>query len=73
MVSGSIPHKWPNLVISYPGITPRMPLPRELLSPFLRGTNPIPRWDVHFGGLDEDRKDSTAPHIRFRPQLGGHR
>ena len=34
---------------------------------------PIPTWDVHFGGLDDDRKDSTAPHITFRPQLGGHR
>ena len=28
---------------------------------------------MHFGGLDDDRKDSTAPHITFRPQLGGHR
>ena len=26
-----------------------------------------------FGELDDDRKDSTAPHISFRPQLGGHR
>ena len=34
---------------------------------------PIPRWDVHFGEIDDDRKDSTAPHITFRPQLGGHR
>ncbi len=34
---------------------------------------PIPRWDVHFGGFDEDRKDSTAPHITLRPQPGGHR
>ena len=33
----------------------------------------IPRWDVHFGEIDDDRKDSTAPHITFRPQLGGHR
>ena len=31
------------------------------------------RWDVHFGEIDDDRKDSTAPHITFRPQLGGHR
>ena len=36
-------------------------------------TKPIPRWDVHFGEIDDDRKDSTAPHITFRPQLGGHR
>ena len=34
---------------------------------------PIPRWDVHFGEIDDDRKDSTAPHITFSPQLGGHR
>ena len=34
---------------------------------------PIPRWDVHFGGLEDDREDSTAPHITFRPQMGGHR
>ena len=34
---------------------------------------PIPRWDVHFGELDDDRKDSTATHITIRPQLGGHR
>ena len=32
------------------------------------GTKPIPRWDVHFGGLEDDREDSTAPHITFRPQ-----
>ena len=31
---------------------------------------PIPRWDVHFGGLEDDLKDSTAPHITFTPQLG---
>ena len=36
-------------------------------------TKPIPRWDVHFGEIDDDRKDSTAPHITFGPQLGGHR
>ena len=34
---------------------------------------PIPRWEVHFGEIDDDRKDSTAPHITFGPQLGGHR
>ena len=34
---------------------------------------PIPRWDVHFGEIDDDRKDSTAPYITYRPQLGGHR
>ena len=38
-----------------------------------KGTKPIPRWDVHFGEIDDDRKDSTAPHITFGPQLGGHR
>ena len=38
-----------------------------------REAKPIPRWDVHFGGLEDDRKVSTAPHITFRPQLGGHR
>ena len=37
------------------------------------GAIPIPRWDVHFGEIDDDRKDSTGPHITFRPQLGGHR
>ena len=36
-------------------------------------SKPIPRWDVHFGEIDDDRKDSTAPHITFRLQLGGHR
>ena len=30
-------------------------------------TKPIPRWDVHFGGLDEDRKDSAVPHITLGP------
>ena len=34
---------------------------------------PIPRWDVHFGGFGDDREDSTAPHITFRPQMGGPR
>ncbi len=28
---------------------------------------------MHFGEIDDDRKDSTAPHITFRPQLDGHR
>ena len=36
-------------------------------------TKPIPRWDVHLGGLEDDREDTTAPHITFRPQMGGHR
>ena len=36
-------------------------------------SKPIPRWDVHFGGLEDDRKGSTEPHITFRPQLGRHR
>ena len=27
---------------------------------------------MHFGGLEDDRKDSTAPHITLRPQLGAH-
>ena len=34
---------------------------------------PIPRWGVHFGELDDDRKESTVPHITSGPQLGGHR
>ena len=38
-----------------------------------RYSKPIPRWDVHFEGLEDYRKDSTAPHITHRPQLGGHR
>ena len=36
-------------------------------------TKPIPRWDVHLGGLEDDREDSTAPHMTFRPRIGGHR
>ena len=28
---------------------------------------------MHFGGLGDYRKDSTAPHITLRPQLGDHR
>ena len=31
---------------------------------------PIPRWDVHFGGLEDDLKDSTALHLTFTSQLG---
>ena len=31
---------------------------------------PIPRWDVHFGGLEDDLKDSTALHPTFTSQLG---
>ncbi len=34
------------------------------------GTKPIPRWDVHFGGLEDDLKDSTALHLTFTSQLG---
>ena len=26
----------------------------------LAGTKSIPRWDVHFGGLEDDRRGSTA-------------
>ena len=33
-------------------------------------SKPIPRWDVHFGGLEDDLKDSTVPHITFTPQMG---
>ena len=40
---------------------------------FREPAKPVPRWDVHFGEIYDDRKDSTAPHITFRPQLGGHR
>ena len=28
---------------------------------------------MHFGGLEDALKDSTAPHITFTPQLGGDR
>ena len=28
---------------------------------------------MHFGGLEDDREDSTAPNITFKPQLGHHR
>ena len=37
------------------------------------GPKPIPRWDMHCGGIDDDRKDATALHITFRPQLSEHR
>ena len=36
-------------------------------------TKPIPKWDVHFGSLADDRKDSTAPRSTFGPQPGKHR
>ena len=28
---------------------------------------------MHFGGLEDDQEDSTAPHITFRTHTGGHR
>ena len=28
---------------------------------------PIPKWDVHFGGLEDDRYDFVASRIAFRP------
>ena len=34
---------------------------------------PKPKWDVHFGGLADDRKDSTVPRSTFGPQPGEHR
>ena len=43
------------------------------LSEDISATKPIPRWDAHFGGLEDDRTDSTEPHITFRSQLGCHR
>ena len=50
----------------------RLP-PGERIPPAQCRPKPIPRRDVHFGEIDDDRKASTAPHITFRPQLGGHR
>ena len=46
---------------------------RVLCEMYDTAPKPIPRWDVHFGEIDDDRKDSTAPHITFGPQLDGHR
>ena len=40
---------------------------------FLSTSKPIPRWDVHFWSLEDNRKDSTTPHVTFKLQLGGHR
>ena len=34
------------------------------------GPEPIPRWDVQFGGLEDYRKDSTSPHITHRILAG---
>ena len=28
---------------------------------------------MHFGSLEDDREDSTAPRNTFGPQMGGHR
>ena len=50
------------------GIAAVLPPTRRRVHP-----KPIPRWDAHFGGLDDDRKDSTEPHITFGSQLGRHR
>ena len=36
-------------------------------------TKPIPRWNVHFRGPEDDRKDSTGPRITLGTQMGGHR
>ena len=51
--------------------------PTERESKSAQGTapapKPIPRWDVHFWGLEDDREDSTAPHTTFRAQMSGHR
>ena len=46
----------------------RVMRPANRRGPFPRGasTKPIPRWDAHFGGLEDDRKGSTGPHITFR-------
>ena len=60
-----------------------LPAPRWLLSFFARRraspgrlcqggfclAKPIPKWDVHFGSLEDDLKDSPAPHTTFAPQL----
>ncbi len=54
--------------------TPRHTWEHPTTGPVQDGrSKPIPRWDVHFGGLEDYRKDSTAPHITLRPQLGDHR
>ena len=37
----------------------------EALS-WVPNTKPKPRWDVHFGGLEDDGEDSSAPHVTFR-------
>ena len=41
--------------------------------PVAAGYKLIPRWDVHFEGLEGYRRDSTEPHITHSPQLGDHR
>ena len=63
----------PGIVSASPVCPRRGPVPINPSLQRIRTTKPIPRWDVHFGGLDDDRKGSTAPHTAFRPQLGGHR
>ena len=58
---------------------PETPEPLRNCPQLLRGTHTgnltklMPRWDLHFGGPDDDRKNATAPHITFRPRLGGYR
>ena len=46
---------------------------RNRISRSRSSSKPIPRWDVHFWGLEDDRKDSTEPRITFGPQMGGDR
>ena len=38
--------------------------------PYRQKAKPKPRWDVHLGGLEDELKDSTAPHITFMPNWG---
>ena len=72
MAESMIPSPIPENVFSVSTIRSIALSPAEIF-PVLLSTKPIPRWDVHFGEIDDDRKDSTAPHITFRPQLDGHR
>ena len=63
------------LILSLARTGPEQVLPSLLYGRCLPAdlVKPIPRWDVHFEGLEDYRKDSTALHITHGFQLGGHR
>ena len=72
MVVSQRPSEIDSTILSQCGTMFAMRLSNNTDRSHVTGTaKPIPRWDVHFREIDDDRKHSTAPHITFSPNWVG--